>query len=321
MDPDYNVMIQCPNCETEFDTKYEYCPHCGQRNKKLELRFKHLFHDFIGSAFNLDSKLFRTLKLLIFSPGELSKLFLQGKRTMFVPPVRLYLIISLVYFTLLSFVGGDFVRWTDDGDQDVAALDSITGSNGLIKDAVYSADTNDTSRLHDIDTSDNPAGLEQLIPGNNDSIEDIDDGKLKKTVNDKLRKLGTEEGKASFQDLMRNYMNIGMFVLMPVTALIFFMLFYRETFYIQHLVFVLHLQSMMYILFIFLNLIELMISNTFVDILNVVLFLFILLIWVKRFYIISWGKTIWKSLLFLALYSISFAIFIAVIIIVSAFNL
>ena len=85
----------CPNCEKEFDSVFEYCPHCGQRNKKLELGFKHFLHDFIDSAFNLDSKIFLTLKLLILHPGKIVKLYLSGKRTMVLPPVRLYLIANL----------------------------------------------------------------------------------------------------------------------------------------------------------------------------------------------------------------------------------
>lgn len=320
MDTNKNINIVCPNCEKEFDSSFDYCPHCGQKNKKLELQFKHFFHDFISGAFNLDSKIFRTLRLLIFQPGELPKLFLAGKRTMYVPPVRLYLIISLIYFTLLSFVGDDFVKWTDNGDKDLAQLDSISGLSGDHEKAIYSTEE-DTTETNEVVTLNNSEELEKVQTNDADTTLVKKESKWDKFYKSRAKKLGTNEGKEAFQSLMRKYINIGMFVLMPVTALIFFLLFYKDTYYIQHLVFVLHLQSMMFVLFITMNIVELVFKNVFIEVLTLLLFLFILLIWIKKFYEIGWVKTIWKSILFLALYGISLVAFLLILLFVSAWNL
>jgi len=57
-----------------------------------------LFQDFLDYLFNLDSKLYRTLKGLLFKPGFLSKEFVLGKRVHYVLPVKLYVVISVIFF-------------------------------------------------------------------------------------------------------------------------------------------------------------------------------------------------------------------------------
>lgn len=325
--------IICPNCEKEFDKHFEFCPHCGQRNKKLELQLKYFFNDFLSSSFNLDSKIIRTLQLLIFYPGKLTRLFLAGKRASYVPPVRLYLIISLVYFTLLSFVGTDIAKISDSENeeihQDTTATQTATDSNdSLISEAVDSTATQqsvviDNGNNDVVLTLNNLDQLDQLIGNEGDSVLGQGSGeksKWGKFAQERLRKLGTKEGRKTFDELLRKYISIGMFALMPITALIFNMLFYRRTYYIQHLVFVLHLQSMMFLLFIFFNLLGLIGDYGFIDLLFNASFLFVLLIWIRKFYEIAWGKTIVKSVLFLLMFGLSFGIFFVVVALVSAWN-
>lgn len=96
------TQVVCPNCENEFDKHFDFCPHCGQKNKKINLHLNYFIHDFLSGAFNLDSKFFLTFKTLILFPGKLSEEFLLGKRTKYLPPVRTYLIVSL--FTLHYFL-------------------------------------------------------------------------------------------------------------------------------------------------------------------------------------------------------------------------
>lgn len=324
----------CPNCEKEFDSKFDFCPHCGQRNKKLELSLKFFFHDFLSSSFNLDSKIFQTLKLLIFYPGKLTSAFLQGKRTSYFPPVRLYLVISLVYFTVLSFTSTDIVKWNEDVSG-VAALDST--AKQMYKDSVKNSIPDFTESIADTDSTLNKGTREELVL-TLDNIEDwrevlkkdgdtvvdtakADRGEWEKMATNRFKKMGTEQGKKEFGALLQKYMSIGMFILMPITALLFFMLFYKNTCYIQHLVFVLHLQSLMYIVFSVLNLLELFVYEEVISIATVFLFLFILGIWIKSFYRISWGKTIWKTILFLLMYGICFALFFVVVAGISAWNL
>jgi hypothetical protein len=96
----------CPNCGNDFDKSFAYCPYCGQANKKLNLSFKYVVSEFLAASFNVDSKLFITLKLLLLKPAKLTHEFLAGKRAKYISPIRLYLLISLVYFFILTFTTG-----------------------------------------------------------------------------------------------------------------------------------------------------------------------------------------------------------------------
>ena len=49
-----------------------------------------------------DSRLWRTLWALLFKPGYLTHQFLAGRRASYLPPVRLYLVLSVVFFIWFS---------------------------------------------------------------------------------------------------------------------------------------------------------------------------------------------------------------------------
>ena len=63
-----------------------------------------LFNDFLHDLTDLDSRVWRTLITLLLKPGKLTNEFIAGRRTFYLPPFRLYLVLSLVFF-LLSFGG------------------------------------------------------------------------------------------------------------------------------------------------------------------------------------------------------------------------
>ena len=61
------------------------------------------------NLFHLDSKIFRTLGVLVFQPGKLTTAYLEGKRQRYVSPVRLY----LVLFAIALFIYSTFHRVYD----------------------------------------------------------------------------------------------------------------------------------------------------------------------------------------------------------------
>jgi hypothetical protein len=50
-----------------------------------------------------DSRLWRTLWLLWFKPGKLTQEFVVGRRAAYLPPFRLYLVLSVIFFLVASF--------------------------------------------------------------------------------------------------------------------------------------------------------------------------------------------------------------------------
>jgi hypothetical protein len=87
---------RCENCGNEVVQRY--CGACGQR---LDPPVHSLWHFSQLAAEDLthaDSRLWRTLLALLFKPGHLTAEFLAGRRARYLPPVRLYLVLSLAFF-------------------------------------------------------------------------------------------------------------------------------------------------------------------------------------------------------------------------------
>ncbi|WP_419943459.1 DUF3667 domain-containing protein [Candidatus Palauibacter sp.] len=93
----------CPNCGRERPESF--CPQCGQSDRYYARSLGSVVVEFLREMFELDSRLFRTLKLLLFRPGSLTREFSRNRRVSFVSPVRLYIFASFAFFLLLSLVG------------------------------------------------------------------------------------------------------------------------------------------------------------------------------------------------------------------------
>ena len=85
----------CKNCNSELVGLY--CSECGQKNIE-NFTFTELVKDFFDNIFSLDSRLFQTLKFLIIRPGFLTNEYWSGKRITYLPPFRLYLLTSILFF-------------------------------------------------------------------------------------------------------------------------------------------------------------------------------------------------------------------------------
>src|SRR5690606_2932671 len=93
----------CLNCG--YRVEEQYCPNCGQENIAVKQPFHHLFASFFKSFTSYESQFWKTIGNLLFSPGTLTKEYVQGKRQQYVPPAKLYIFISFFTFFVLSFVG------------------------------------------------------------------------------------------------------------------------------------------------------------------------------------------------------------------------
>ncbi len=92
----------CLNCGYSLEREENYCPNCGQENDQKVKPLGVFIKDFILEIVALDTRLFRSVKPFLFRPGRLTRLYLQGKRKDYIPPIRLYLIVSFFYFFLFS---------------------------------------------------------------------------------------------------------------------------------------------------------------------------------------------------------------------------
>lgn len=95
----------CLNCGQRFgEPRPRYCPACGQETNFRPPRIGEFIQQFGGAYFSTEGALWRTLALLLFKPGELTRQYLAGRRRHYVLPLRLYLTVSLVALLLVRVV-------------------------------------------------------------------------------------------------------------------------------------------------------------------------------------------------------------------------
>jgi len=94
------AALVCANCGTPLAG--EYCAACGQRHEPHVHTIGHFAGEAFESITHADSRLWRTLWFLLAKPGRLTREFFEGKRAGYLPPFRLYLVISLLFFLVVG---------------------------------------------------------------------------------------------------------------------------------------------------------------------------------------------------------------------------
>jgi hypothetical protein len=91
----------CPNCGAPLAGKY--CSQCGQRHHEQPIHhFWHFVSEATEDLTHADSRLWQTLVALLFRPGFLTREFLEGRQARYLPPVRLYLVVSVIFFLIVG---------------------------------------------------------------------------------------------------------------------------------------------------------------------------------------------------------------------------
>ena len=123
----------CPNCGSGRPDRF--CSRCGQNDRDYMRGLWTVVYEFAREMFELDSRLFRTLKSLLFKPGHLSSEFSRNHRAAYMSPVRLYLFTSFLFFLVLSISAGGWLSNLDLSDDDE---ETDTGADRATADSVLS---------------------------------------------------------------------------------------------------------------------------------------------------------------------------------------
>ena len=95
----------CLNCGAALAG--EYCHACGQP-AHVHRSMAAFFHDLVHGVLHFEGKTWRTLPMLAFKPGELTRRYIAGERARFVSPMALFLFSVFMMFAVFSLVGGPF---------------------------------------------------------------------------------------------------------------------------------------------------------------------------------------------------------------------
>lgn len=92
----------CRNCGAELDGPY--CRMCGQKGH-IHRSIGAILHDLVHGILHLDGKLWRTLPLLAWRPGDLTRRYAHGERAKFVSPMGMFLFAIFLMFAVLQIFG------------------------------------------------------------------------------------------------------------------------------------------------------------------------------------------------------------------------
>lgn len=134
----------CRNCGA---TLYgPFCATCGQEDQPLDPSLGEFLGEIARSLTDLDGRVLATIGRLFSAPGFLTREYVKGRRTRWMSPIRLYMIVSLVYFGLIAVTGvtglslnvevtGDTAQeeqsqleqlgFSDQGDLDAAVAEAV----------------------------------------------------------------------------------------------------------------------------------------------------------------------------------------------------
>jgi hypothetical protein len=95
----------CLNCGTTLYGKH--CLECGQAGH-VHRTLSAYGHDLLHGVFHFEGKIWRTVPMLVWKPGELTRRYIHGERAKFVSPLALFLFTVFLTFAVVNSVAGGF---------------------------------------------------------------------------------------------------------------------------------------------------------------------------------------------------------------------
>jgi hypothetical protein len=102
LDSGHTHEKNCLNCGTKLTGPF--CSACGQK-AHIHRSVRAFFQDFLSSLFNFEGKIWHTLPMLAWRPGEMTRRYIAGERARFISPIALYLFTVFAMFAVLNFTG------------------------------------------------------------------------------------------------------------------------------------------------------------------------------------------------------------------------
>jgi hypothetical protein len=198
----------CANCGATLSGPF--CAQCGQHARSSARSLGVLLHDGWHVLTHVDSRLWRTLSALLFRPGRLTLEYFADRRERYIPPLRLYLIISVLFFAIPDAGKSTFVNVRS---ADNAPAAKVAAEPGEKCDNIHMANAVLRARLYTL---------------------------CQRTMADRG---------AAFEHMFRAAVPRVMFAFLPLLAAFMLLLYWHpRRLYVEHLVFFLHTHAASFLL-------------------------------------------------------------------------
>ena len=217
-----------------------YCFDCGQHRHESARSVSALFDDAWHVATHIDGRFWQTLYILLLKPGKLTKEYFAERRARYLPPVRLYLVLSVLFFAFgLATPGISSAPPTSApliaATTTAAPTAAAAPGKGLDDDADKPSDAKKKSRVTMFDI----ANCDDIHA----SIAWLQNSLRQSCVRNK------EDHGASVQHAFVANMPKMMFLFVPMMALAMLILYWwPRRYYVEHLVFFIHNHAAIFLL-------------------------------------------------------------------------
>jgi hypothetical protein len=310
----------CPNCGSQIAGKF--CAQCGQP-AHIHRTLGHMGAEFLRGILNLDTRAWKTLPLLLFRPGTLTRSYIHGQRARYISPLAMFLVSVFTMFVVFGFTDGSRIG-VSDPVQRAAALEEadaeVDAARRQVREALerggISADTTDADSAEE----------SQVFDFENESIYDeirksAESGELNintgwPALDAKLRENLLNPELAVYRIQNAAYENA--FLLVPISLPLIWLLFIwrRGTTWFDHSVYILYSLSYVSLLFIFISLLA-MVPGAAAVLVAPLLFASVVHSYfhLKGGYGLSWFSAAWRLPFQLAFAVIGLSIYLLVIIV------
>ena len=196
---------RCKNCDAVLLGRF--CANCSQAADVHIPTTVELVHELMEGLTHSDSRLWRTLEYLWFRPGRLTQEFVAGRRVAYLPPFRLYLVLSVIFFLIasLSHTRGEVIHF-DHAEGSPAS--NINGCDGI-----------------------NFGSFAQYP-------------ELNQRIRHACREIVRDNG-ANLMHVALATMSKAMFIFLPLVAFLHMLMYWRPRYrYAEHLLFFVHLHAL-----------------------------------------------------------------------------
>jgi hypothetical protein len=203
--------------------------------------------EFLGEAAEVfthaDSRLWRTFEPLLFRPGFLTQQFLQGRRASYLPPFRLYIVISLLFFLVVSLTAQVSPHTAVSSNAARKAASETLAD--IQREFDESADPEDRAQLR--------SQLQRLNTLNDKLAPTVEVGSCSELIHvgsvsrwlqrglvAACEKTKADHGKELEQNLIHN-LGRAMFLFLPLLAVLMKLIYLRrKRYYVEHLLLLVH---------------------------------------------------------------------------------
>lgn len=207
----------CRNCGEPLGGPY--CGQCGQADTALDMPFRRIVGELLAELFDADSRAWRTARTLLLRPGLLTAEYNAGRRARYLPPIRVYMLSSLLFFFVVATARVQLLQ-VQFTEEDAAAIVAAEPPDAAADDSATEA-----------------AG------------ESATTSDLRVEFYRRLARVARDP-----ERLNQFWLRIWawtMFALLPVFALLMRLFFRRATtWYVRHLIFSLHLHAFAFLIFV-----------------------------------------------------------------------